>query len=200
MNKIQVPRYIEIFTESTPNPRTLKFLFNFMLLPDSILECTSIEQTKDSILAKELLTNDSISSVFISNNFITLTKSETTDKEWFELTIELKEYFKTFFQSGKEAINPDYKEETPERTVVSDEHNSEIIEKIIMLLDKYVKPAVEKDGGNIAFRSFENGIVSVQLQGSCSGCPSSLITLKNGIEGLLKKMIPEVEEVVAIND
>ena len=200
MNKIQVPSYIEIFTESTPNPRTLKFLFNFMLLPNSILESTSIEQTKDSILAKELLTNDSISSVFISNNFITLTKSETTDKEWFELTIELKEYFKTFFQSGKEAINTDYKEETPERTVVSDEHNSEIIEKIIMLLDKYVKPAVEKDGGNIAFRSFENGNVSVQLQGSCSGCPSSLITLKNGIEGLLKKMIPEVEEVVAIND
>lgn len=199
MSKIQVPSYIEIFTESTPNPRTLKFLFNFMLIPNAILECTSIEETKDSILAKELLENDSISSVFISNNYITLTKSETTDKEWFELTIELKEFFKAFFQSGKEAINPDYKESKPERVALSDEKNLDIVEKIKILLDKYVKPAVEKDGGNIAFSSFDNGVVSVVLQGSCSGCPSSTITLKNGIEALLKKMIPEVEEVVAIN-
>lgn len=199
MSKIQVPSYIEIFTESTPNPKTLKFLFNFMLLPNAILECTSIEQTKDSIIAKELLENDSISSVFISNNYITLTKSETTDKEWFELTIELKEFFKNFFQSGKDAINPDYKEAKPERAEISDEKNADIVDKIKILLDKYVKPAVEKDGGNIAFNKFENGIVSVVLQGSCSGCPSSTITLKNGIEALLKKMIPEVEEVVAIN-
>jgi Fe-S cluster biogenesis protein NfuA len=199
MHKIQVPSYIEIFTESTPNPRTLKFLFNFMLVPDGILECTSIEQTEDSILAKELLENDSISSVFISNNYITLTKSETTDKEWFELTIELKEFFKVFFQSGKDAINPEYKEFKPEREAISDEKNADIVEKIKTLLDKYVKPAVEKDGGNIAFRTFEEGVVSVELQGSCSGCPSSTITLKNGIEALLKKMVPEVEEVVAIN-
>lgn len=199
MSKIQVPNYIEIFTESTPNPRTLKFLFNFMLLPNALLECTSIEESADSILAKELLENDSISSVFISNNYITLTKSETTDKEWFELTIELKEFFKAFFQSGKEAINPDYKEVKPERKTLSNDENSEIEEKIIILLDKYVKPAVEKDGGNIAFNKFEKGVVSVVLQGSCSGCPSSTITLKNGIESLLKKMVPEVEEVVAIN-
>lgn len=199
MNKIQVPSYIEIFTESTPNPKTLKFLFNFMLLPNAILECTSIEQTEDSLLAKELLENESISSVFISNNYITLTNSQKTDKEWFELTIELKEFFKTFFQSGKVAINPDYKEAVADRADLSDEKSSEIVEKIKALLDKYVKPAVEKDGGNIAFRNFNEGVVSVELQGACSGCPSSTITLKNGIESLLKKMVPEVEEVVAIN-
>lgn len=199
MSKIQVPSYIEIFTESTPNPKTLKFLFNFMLLPNAILECTSIEQATESILAQELLENDSLSSVFISNNYITLTKNDTTDKEWFELTIELKEFFKTFFQSGKDAIDPDYKEAVLERPEISDEKNADIIDKIIILLDKYVKPAVEKDGGNIAFRTFEKGVVNVELQGSCSGCPSSTMTLKNGIEALLKKMIPEVEEVVAIN-
>lgn len=196
---MKIPKFIEIFTESTPNPRTLKFLFNFMLLPNAILECTSLEDTEQSILAKELLENDDISSVFISNNYITLTKTETTDKEWFELTIELKEFFKKFFQSGKEAISKDYVEKVKEKKAISKEYESEIVEKINILLDKYVKPAVEKDGGNIAYRSFEDGVVSVELQGACSGCPSSSITLKNGIEALLKKMIPEVEEVVAIN-
>lgn len=196
MSKIVIPKYIEIFTESTPNPKTLKFLFNFMLLPNSLMECKSIEASKDSLLAKELLETNDISSVFISNNFITLTKSEETDKEWFELTIELKEFFKTFFQSGKEAINPNY---VVIKKEISEDYSNEIVKKINVLLDKYVKPAVEKDGGNIAYKSFENGIVSVELQGSCSGCPSSTITLKNGIEALLKKMIPEVEEVVATN-
>ena len=198
MSKISIPKYIEIFTESTPNPRTLKFLFNFMLLTNSIMECTKIEDTKHSILAKELLELEDISSVFISNNFITLTKSENTDKEWFELTIELKEFFKSFFQSGKIAIEDNYIVSNREKKDISKEHLGEIEKKIQILLDKYVKPAVEKDGGNIAFREFNDGIVKVELQGACSGCPSSTITLKNGIEALLKKMIPEVEEVISI--
>ena len=198
MSKISIPKYIEIFTESTPNPRTLKFLFNFMLLPNSIMECTKIEDTKHSILAKELLELEDISSVFISNNFITLTKTENTDKEWFELTIELKEFFKSFFQSGKIAIEENYIVSNKEKKDISKEHLGEIEKKIQILLDKYVKPAVEKDGGNIAFREFNDGIVKVELQGACSGCPSSTITLKNGIEALLKKMISEVEEVISI--
>ena len=198
MSKITVPKYIEIFTESTPNPRTLKFLFNFMLLPNSILECSKIEDSNSSILAKELLELGDISSVFISNNFITLTKTENTDKEWFELTIELKEFFKIFFQSGKKAIEDDYLENIIEKKKISTEHHGEIEKKIQILLDKYVKPAVTKDGGNIAFIEFDNGIVKVELQGACSGCPSANITLKNGIEALLKKMIPEVEEVVSV--
>lgn len=195
-----IPKYIEIFTESTPNPRTLKFLFNFLLLPGSLMECTKIEETEYSILAKELLELEDISSVFISNNFITLTKAENTDKEWFELTIEMKAFFKTFFQSGKEAISKDYVLVTEKTQALSEEHESEIVKKINILLKKYVQPAVEKDGGNIAFRSFKDGIVSVELQGACSGCPASSFTLKNGIESLLKKMIPEVEKVVAINE
>ena len=198
MFKILIPKYIEIFTESTPNPRTLKFLFNFLLLPNNILECTNIEDTKYSILAKELLELEDISSVFISNSYITLTKTEETDKEWFELTIELKEFFKEFFQSGKKPIEDNYLENIIEKKKISEEHQGEIEKKIQILLDKYVKPAVEKDGGNIAFKEFDKGIVKVELQGACSGCPSATITLKNGIESLLKKMIPEVEEVVSV--
>jgi Fe-S cluster biogenesis protein NfuA len=198
MFKILIPKYIEIFTESTPNPRTLKFLFNFLLLPNNILECTNIEDTKYSILAKELLELEDISSVFISNSYITLTKTEETDKEWFELTIELKEFFKEFFQSGKKPIEDNYLENIIEKEKISEEHQGEIEKKIQILLDKYVKPAVEKDGGNIAFKEFDKGIVKVELQGACSGCPSATITLKNGIESLLKKMIPEVEEVVSV--
>lgn len=196
---MKIPEYIEIVTESTPNPKTLKFLFNFILLKDSILECKSVEDTMFSPLAKELLESEEISSVFISNNYITLTKSDETDKEWFELAIGLKGYFKDYFQSGNIAVEADYKFLEEENTQKEEKNSSEIVKKIKILLDKYVKPAVEKDGGNIAFKEFNNGIVSVELQGACSGCPSSTITLKNGIETLLKKMVPEVEEVIAIN-
>jgi len=196
---MKYPEFIEIYTESTPNPKTLKFLFNFMLLPKEILECRNLEEAKHSILAKELLETEDISSVFISNNFLTLTKSDETDKEWFELTIEMKAFFKNFFQSDKEPIDKDFVQAVIEKKKITKEYSSEIVEKINILLDKYVKPAVEGDGGNIAFMDFVDGVVSVELQGACSGCPSSTATLKNGIESLLKKMIPEVEEVVAIN-
>lgn len=194
-----IPKLIEIYTESTPNPKTLKFVLNFVILENALLECTSIEDTLFSPLAKELLETGDISSVFISNNFLTLTKSETTDKEWFELGIETKEFLKTYFKSEKIAITEGFEEKRVEQEKLSAEKNSEIEGKIIILLNKYVKPAVESDGGNIAFSSFEDGVVSVVLQGACSGCPSSTATLKNGIEALLKKMIPEVEEVIAIN-
>ncbi|MGB0884864.1 MAG: NifU family protein [Chitinophagales bacterium] len=195
----QVPEYIEIYTESTPNPKTLKFVFTFMLLEKALLECTSIEDTEYSPLAKELLELEDIASVFISNNFITLTKSDTTDKEWFELGIEMKAFFKNYFKSGKIAVTEDFQEKSAKKQEISSEKTAAIIEKIELLLEKYVKPAVESDGGNIAFSSFEQGVVKVELQGACSGCPSSTATLKDGIEALLQKMIPEVEEVVAIN-
>ena len=110
----------------------------------------------------------------------------------------MKEFFKKFFQTGKKAIEDDYFDNIIEKKKISQEHHGEIEKKIQILLDKYVKPAVTKDGGNIAFREFDNGTVKVELQGACSGCPSATITLKNGIEALLKKMIPEVEEVVAV--
>lgn len=196
---IKLPEYIDIYTESTPNPRTLKFVMNFMLLDNALLECTSIEDTEFSPLAKELIQLEDISSVFISNNFVTLTKTETTDKDWFELGLEMKEFFKNYFKAGKQAISEGFQEKTTKRQEISSEKVAAIVEKIEELLEKYIKPAVKSDGGNIAFSSFENGTVNVILQGSCSGCPASSITLKKGIEALLKKMIPEVERVEAIN-
>lgn len=195
----QVPEYIEIYTESTPNPKTLKFVFTFMLLEKALLECTSVEDTEFSPLAKELLESEDIASVFISNNFITLTKTESTDKEWFELGIEMKEFFKNFFKSGKVAVTADFQEKSAKKQEISSDKIAAIVEKIEELLEKYIKPAVESDGGNIAFSSFNEGVVKVELQGACSGCPSSTATLKDGIEALLKRMIPEVEEVVAVN-
>lgn len=194
-----MPEFIEVYTESTPNPKTLKFVLNFMILRGAILECTSIEETEFSPLAKELLENEDFSSVFITNNYITLTKSDTTDKEWFELGIEMKAYFKDYFSKGKIAILTTFVEKSAKKQEVSSEKMTLIVNQIETLLDKYVKPAVESDGGNIAFSSFEDGVVKVILQGSCSGCPSSTATLKDGIEALLQKMIPEVQEVVAIN-
>lgn len=196
---MQTPAHIEIYTESTPNPKTLKFVLNFVLLKNAILECATAEEAKYSPLAQELLALADIESVFISNHFITLTKTDTTDKDWFELAIEIKVFLKTFFASGKQAIKDEFIALTVKKENHSTEKDEAIIEKIELLLDKYVKPAVESDGGNIAFSSYDNGIVKVLLQGSCSGCPSSTITLKNGIEALLKKMIPEVEKVEAIN-
>ena len=194
-----IPKVIEIYTESTPNPRTLKFVLNFMLLENALLECTSLDDCQFSPLAKELIEPGDISSVFISNNFLTLTKSETTDKDWFELGIDTKEFLKTYFKAGNIAITDDFEEKRVEQAKISAEKNSEIEVRIVELLDKYVKPAVESDGGNIAFNAFEGGVVSVILQGACSGCPSSTATLKDGIEALLQRMVPEVQEVVAIN-
>lgn len=194
-----MPPSIEVYTESTPNPKTLKFVMNFMILRGEILECTSIEDTEHSPLAKELLENEDISGVFITNNYITLTKSDTTDKEWFELGIEMKAFLKDYFTKGKIAIYTTFVEKKTNKQEVSSEKIAAIVAHIELLLDKYIKPAVESDGGNIAFSSFEDGIVKVILQGSCSGCPASSQTLKNGIEALLKRMIPEVEEVIAIN-
>jgi Fe-S cluster biogenesis protein NfuA len=139
-----------------------------------------------------------VSGVFISNNFVTITKKP--DYEWYEISPELKEAIKKFISSVRPAVSESlYKKGEPiESAPVSDESNAE--DKIKDLLEKYVKPAVESDGGHIAFRSFENGIVNLSLQGSCSGCPSSSITLKSGIEGLLKRMVPEVKEVVAVEE
>lgn len=196
---LHIPQYIEIYTESTPNPKTLKFVMNFYLLRNEILECNNLAEAKESPLAQELLNNEDIESVFISNNFVSLSKADQSDKEWFELGIEMKEFFKQYFKAGKLVVTENFVQQEQEKKGATNEENKAIIEKIEILLAKYVRPAVEGDGGNIAFHSYENGVVKVELQGACSGCPSSTMTLKDGIETLLKKMIPEVTEVIASN-
>lgn len=184
---------IEIYTEMTPNPESLKFVTNRHILPNFQLDFRSRDMSEGSALAKTMFDIPFVNGVFIANNFVTITKK--ADYDWFEITPELKEAIRKFLQSGQKPVEDALlpKDVQQEATAASESPE----EKIKELLDKYVKPAIQMDGGHIEFKSFENGLVKLSLQGSCSGCPSSTITLKSGIEGLLKRMVPEVQEVVA---
>jgi len=186
---------IEIYTEMTPNPESVKFITNQHILPNFQLDFKTRELASGSALAKALFDIPFVNGVFIANNFVTITKKAEYD--WFEITPELKEAVKKFIASGikpvDDALLPN--DLLGEKQAVT---ATDIESKIKDLLEKYVKPAIQMDGGHIEFRSFEDGVVRLALQGSCSGCPSSTLTLKSGIEGLLKRMVPEVESVESI--
>src|SRR5690606_12650038 len=138
------------------------------------------------------------SRIFIASNFVTITKN--SDDSWAQLIPELRTFIKSYMEAGGPVFL-----ETPTAAPKSDQpvdanqtqEDADISQKVIDLLENYVRPAVEQDGGNITFKSYKDGVVTVNLQGSCSGCPSATITLKSGIENLLKRMVPEVTEVVA---
>jgi len=196
MEKQNAP--ITIYTESSPNPNSLKFVCEFALI-DGNIDFPDIKSAESSPLAKGIFQNfDFCQRVFIAANFVTVTKTEAED--WFEVAPKVKDFIKSHLEEGKAILSDDFKKQVAaiqeEPQVVATEQ-TETIEKIKVVLEDYVKPAVEQDGGAISFHSFEEGVVKVLLQGSCSGCPSSTITLKSGIETLLKKMVPEVTEVVA---
>lgn len=178
---------INVYTESTPNPSTMKFLVNKLLINGS-LDYTDKDKAQESAFAKELFKFNFVNGVFFASNFVTITKSD--DAEWTDIEALLKDFIKGAIESEL-AVKPI--EHTEDVTF----EGSDIEIKIQQVLHDYVRPAVEQDGGAIAYKSFDSGIVTVELRGSCSGCPSSSITLKSGIEGLLKRMVPEVEEVVA---
>jgi Fe-S cluster biogenesis protein NfuA len=186
---------IEIYTEMTPNPESVKFITNQHILPNFQLDFKTRELASGSALARALFEIPFVNGVFIANNFVTITKKAEYD--WFEITPELKEAVKKFIASGVKPVDDallpnDLLGENQAVTA------TDIESKIKDLLEKYVKPAIQMDGGHIEFRSFEDGVVKLALQGSCSGCPSSTLTLKSGIEGLLKRMVPEVESVESI--
>jgi Fe-S cluster biogenesis protein NfuA len=182
---------IEIYTEYTPNPESLKFVANKMLLPGNSVDFRDAADVKNAPLAEALFQQFSfVKGVFISNNFVTITKNDA-EKEWIELVPEVKHFIKLYLSEDKPIV-------TSPATIQDNVTGSNELEaKIINVLDTYVRPAVEMDGGNIRFKSYNKGVVTVMMQGSCSGCPSSTLTLKSGIEGLLKRMVPEVTEVVA---
>ena len=186
---------IEIYTEMTPNPESQKFVTNRHILPNFQLDFKTKELAGGSELAKMLFEIPFVNGVFVANNFVTITKK--AEYEWFEIAPELKEAVTKFLQSGKKPVDDSLlpKDVLQEQNSASANEDPET--KIKDLLEKYVKPAVQMDGGHIEFKSFEGGVVTLALQGSCSSCPSSTLTLKSGIEGLLKRMVPEVEEVVA---
>lgn len=186
-------QYISIYTEANPNPNSLKFVLNFMLVPEgTTFDFPDKETAQESPLAQELFNYGYVKRVFIMSNFITVTKAENED--WHEIAPILKKHIKEYLESGKSLLSPKIMQ-MYDAELNQDE--PEINRKIKQILDEYVRPAVEGDGGAINFHSFEEGVVKVTLQGACSGCPSSTLTLKAGIENLLKTMLPEVKEVVA---
>ena len=188
-----------IYAESTPNPTTMKFVANKKLVKQSI-EAKSPEEAKKINIAQKLFMFPFVENVFLSNNFISITKNRSV--EWEDIAMQLREFILDFINNNKIEIL-DYSKDNsinlnkPKKIKQS---NKEIDSQIIALIDNYIKPAVESDGGAIEFHSFENGTVTVILKGSCSGCPSSQATLKNGVEQLLKdKVGDKIKEVVALN-
>lgn len=189
---------ISIYTEMTPNPETMKFVANKLLYPGKSIDFADEAQASPSPLAKELFSFPFIKSVFIASNFVTLTKTNGTE-DWQDVIPTVKQFMKEYLENGGMVINEDeivvVKKQDASNTVHADD--DDVVKRIKELLENYVKPAVEMDGGAIQFKSYSDGVVNLALQGSCSGCPSSMITLKAGIEGMMKRMIPEVQEVVA---
>ncbi len=193
---------VTVYTEMTPNPTTMKFVANkYLLISGDSVEFVSRKDAKGfSPLAESLFDFPFVKNVFIAANFITITKTDNVP--WDFITMELREFIKEWIGAGKDVLI-----QMPQPKVLDSESAGEKIEfnasdfddPIKALLDQYVRPAVENDGGAIDFLGFEDGKVTVQLKGSCAGCPSSTATLKGGIENLLKNHLPEVKEVVAIN-
>jgi len=186
---------VSIYTEMTPNPETMKFVADKMLFAGNSVDFADITAAKDSPLATELFGFPFVKGVFIMNNFVTLTKTAETD--WYEVIPSLKEFVKNYLEESRAVFVEGFKVASGNTAALDDDA---VVAKVKEMLENYVKPAVEMDGGAIQFKSFHNGVVKLMLQGSCSGCPSSIVTLKSGIEGLLKRMVPEVTEVVAENE
>ncbi len=193
--KQATPKYTTIYTESSPNPNSLKYVINYMLVPDgTTFDFPDAEAAKQSPLAAELFAKfDFVERVFMMSNFVTVTKNEKMS--WHDVAGDLKEFLQGYLEEQKPLLTQTIKDEY-DKELNKDE--PEIDRKIKGILEEYIRPAVESDGGAISFHSYDSGTVKVLLQGSCSGCPSSMVTLKAGIENLLKRMLPEdVQEVVA---
>jgi len=195
-----------VYAESTPNPKVMKFVANRAIIQGDSVEFMNIDEAKNSPLAMKLFHFPFVREVFIAKNFVSLTKYDAM--EWEDVVMEVREFIREYLAEGgvvvyeiEEAQEKETTNESVETVApINQLELGEVETRIVDILDEFVKPAVESDGGNIRFMSYEEGVVSVLLQGACSGCPSSTVTLKQGIENLLKKMLPTlVKEVVAIN-
>lgn len=192
---------VMLYTEQTPNPESLKFVTNRMLYQGTADFREEELAATWSPLAAALFELPYVKGVYICNNFVTLTKE--FNYEWADIMLKLKEFIKTYVEKGDPTVLEGFAdemarlEEAHGASLDYSEEETVIVKKIKELIETYVKPAVEMDGGNIEFKAFREGVVYLIMQGSCSGCPSSTVTLKGGIEGMLKRMIPEVKEVQA---
>lgn len=185
-----------IQSEVTPNPNTLKFIPDgLVVLENGTAEFKNSEEATKSKLAIELFKIKGVSAVFFGHDFITITKDKTTN--WSEIKTEILATIMDFFLSGQKILD-ELKETKP--VEANNQEDSQIVSQIKELIEIKVRPAVAMDGGDIIYRDFVDGIVYLELKGSCSGCPSSTITLKNGIENMLKHYIPEVTAVEQIFD
>jgi len=175
-------------TETTPNPNSLKFLPGKKVSNSGPYEFSRKEETKN-LLVRNLLSINGVEGIFLGEDFISINKKETIN--WDEIKHIVISFINDFYSEGKEFVIDEN----------LDEQNSDLDEleqKIVKILDQKIRPAVARDGGDIKFKEFKDGVVKVQLQGSCSGCPSSTMTLKQGVQNLLCHYLPEVKEVVAI--
>ena len=185
-----------IQTEVTPNPSTVKFLPGVEVIASGTVDFRSEEEASKSPLASKLFKMDDITGVFFGSDFVSVTKSNEAD--WELLKPVILGLMMEHFVSGLPILNDKTKADLPTDETIQNE-DSEIVIQIKELLDTRVRPAVAQDGGDIEFKGFEKGIVSLALHGSCQGCPSSTMTLKMGVENMLKHYIPEVLEVRAVN-
>ena len=174
--------------ENTPNPNSLKFLPGKKVCNIGSFEITKKDKTNNELI-KNLLSINGVEGIFLGNDFISINKLE--DTSWDEIKHIVISLINDFYSNGKEFV-------IEEKLIEQTEDLKEIEKRIVKILDQKIRPAVAKDGGDIKFKEFKDGVVKVQLQGSCSGCPSSLMTLKQGVQNLLCHYIPEVKEVIAI--
>ncbi len=204
MNIQEIP-YI-IYAEETPNPSSIKFVANKLLLVSGAnAEYTKVEDTKDAPMANALFQFPFVKRLYFASNFVTITKQDAV--MWEDIIDEIRLFVTDYLNKGNAVINKLPQQEMPkdntfkEKVNVTTQHAApanEIENKIIEVLEQYIKPAVEQDGGLITFKALKDGVVTVQMRGSCSGCPSSTMTLKAGIEALLKRLLPDdVKEVVS---
>jgi len=201
MEKAVTKSPVMLYTEQTPNPETLKFVTNRMLHKGTADFREESLAREWSPLASELFDMPYVKGVYVCNNFITISKE--FNYAWEDIMLKLKDFLKQYIQEGKTILKEGFEDAMAKieaeqgASYEYSEDEAEIVKRIKELIDTYVRPAVEMDGGNIVFKSFDKGIVTVILQGACSGCPSSTVTLKSGIESMLKRMVPEVTEVVS---
>lgn len=204
-NTVEIP--YTIFIEATPNPASMKFVANKVLIKEkgASAEYKSIADTQTAPIAKQLFQFPFVKTVFISANYITITKTDAV--EWDDISLELRVFLNEYLNKGNLIVTALPKQEVAvdnsftETKTISTQHvapQNEVEAKIIEILDQYIRPAVENDGGLITFKDLKDGVVTVQMRGACSGCPSSTMTLKAGIEALLKRLLPDaVKEVVS---
>ena len=175
-------------TETTPNPNSLKFLPGKVVSNSGSFEITKKDDVKNELI-RNLMSINGVEGIFLSRDFISINKYD--DTSWDEIKHIVVSLINDFYSAGKEFVI----DKSPFEV---DENLGEIEKKIVQILDQKIRPAVAKDGGDIKFKEFKDGVVMVQLQGSCSGCPSSTLTLKQGVQNLLCHYLPEVKEVVAV--